>query len=74
MYIHAIICREKKHCQRLEDWTIFHTQEKMSDKEQPYKVYSQNAVFTNRNIPKKLAMGRKLYKHGFTWVLIGWRM
>lgn len=31
----------------------------MSEKEKPHKVYSQNAVFTNQNILKKLAVGQK---------------
>lgn len=56
----------------MEDWTLFYIQEKMPDKEQPHKVYKQNTVLTSQNILKKLAFGRKLYKHGFTWVLIGW--
>lgn len=37
----------------------------MPDKEQPHKVYNQNAVLTNQNILKKLAVGQKTLQAQF---------
>lgn len=40
----------KSTVQRQEDWTLFYNQEKMPDKEQSHKVYTQTSVLTNQNI------------------------
>lgn len=55
----------KSTVQRLEDWTSFHIQEKMPDKEQPHMVYNQDTVLTNQNILKKLAVGQKTLQARF---------